>query len=275
MISNPGRTLDTSGYMQKSIYDSTNKNKDIFSYVDSQVATRTTSAQVATQITNATASFATTSYVDTEIAKVKDRFQWRHVDIIPYDGTLHSISADSSGVHSFIYRNDTYFYYLVSLPFPINLQLYNYELHTLCVGKKNFMTYSPTSTSNPAGNSELYFFSSANLSDDSNYISAIFPNGNLFTSEPSEYRYYETHGYTSKATTNYMRYNYISSGYQIRTSATVDQPIQLGNKQYSSIKYTNLECDKVALYMGRTYSSTNQKLTWKAYQISLDYRAIT
>lgn len=274
MISNPGST-QSADLMNKSTYDKTGKNTDIFEYVDTKTSDKVTASQVSTQIATSTSSFATTSYVDSEISKIKDRFQWYHVDIIPYDGTLHTITADSTGVQSFTSGSQTYFYYLVSLPFPINLQLYNYELHTLCVGKKCFITSNPSSTSIPAGDRDIHFLSSSNLLHDKNRISAVYPNGNLFTAEPSEYRYYETHGYTSKASTNYMRYNYISSGFEVNTSASADQPIQLGEKQYSSMNYTNLECDKVALYMGRTYSSTNQKLTWKAFQISLDYRAIT
>lgn len=130
MISNPGRILDTSGYMQKSIYDSTNKNKDIFSYVDSQVATRTTSSQVASQISTAVSSFVTSSQVDAKIqASENDPFKEHSLWIVPYSETLwdayNSYNYTSTYTTSTQKRIDHF--YLVKLPVPIQLTTYNYN----------------------------------------------------------------------------------------------------------------------------------------------------
>lgn len=125
MISNPGRTLDTSGYMQKSIYDSTNKNKDIFSYVDSQVATRTTSSQVATQISNATSSFVTSSQVDQRIQNDKDTdpYRWRRIVCVPLKSTYSTPVDMSTILTNTSYRRAK----IVTLPLAIDTSKYVYE----------------------------------------------------------------------------------------------------------------------------------------------------
>lgn len=142
MISNPGQA-QSSTTMLTTTYDTTNKKQDIFTYTDSKVADKVTSAQVASQISSATANFVTSAQVDAKIKTSEDdRFKWHSVVAIPFSSdyttptTLNSDSAThvvnrTSGSNTY-----TYYYYLVALPVPIYAKTYCYQIQIEYVGLK-------------------------------------------------------------------------------------------------------------------------------------------
>lgn len=259
MISNPGSS-PVSTLMDKSIYDKNNKNTDIFAYTDSKVSDKVTSAQVATQISNATSSFVTSSVVDQKIAtdKTNDPYRWRNVTMVPYSQNPDTYSVLNSITTSSGYNIEK----SVDLPLDFSKYLYEFRVHF-----SGWSTYDNYESTQAAMNLAVVSDTGASR-DNFTIVSLTKTVGPRAVNTHNAKAIYNWLGYALMCIP-YNSYMYIYCGREGTTNsgAVIKDGVYGSNGGWWTNKPT---CSKIRLSLNNTH-----RLIYESCGVSIQYRAYT
>lgn len=273
MISNPGSAPAT-GLMEKAIYDTSNKNTDIFNYVDGKISTEASSRSSGDTSTLNSSK----SYTDTKFDELNSPYLWRTVDIIKPSYTATILKYNSSGIVTEIDGNSRDFWYVVQLPYPMYLKTYAYEFFLFVEG------WGYRSPSGGSNSFRIYFHSASDITNHTSggdrYIELFPPQSAKYQATTVDFHYPAVvHCIANQVGSPYvLKYQegwWLNSG----TNATVtyhspDSGARNSVTDYSKVSstVTQLGLNIDTAYSGNTAPTT--VYTFSTFGVQLHYRAL-